>query len=100
MPYTSEQEAEFKQQFAGRRKRQRALAIPMIVAVVAAAAFRNSGTPDSLGISAAVWATAFLVLVVGALIFSFRNWRCPACDRYLGRQSNPKFCSKCGVVLQ
>ena len=41
-----------------------------------------------------------VVLVAGALIFSFRNWRCPACNRYLGKQYSPKFCSKCGVVLQ
>lgn len=100
MPYTSEQEAQFKQQFAARRKRQLILAVPLVLAVIAVAALRNSGPQEPLGIPSSVWGSAFLVLVAGALIFSFRNWRCPACNRYLGKQYSPKFCSKCGVVLQ
>jgi rubrerythrin len=40
------------------------------------------------------------MVVAGALIFSFVNWRCPACTRYLGRGWNPKFCPKCGVQLR
>lgn len=100
MPYTSEQEAEFKTQFAARRKRQIILAVPLIAAVIAMAFVSESGPQELFGISSAVWGVMFLVLVAGALIFSFRNWRCPACDRYLGKQMSPKFCSKCGVVLQ
>jgi hypothetical protein len=100
MPYTSEQEGQFKQQFAARRKRQLILTVPMILAVIPALALRDSGPRVILGIPSIVWGAAFLVLVAGALIFSFRNWRCPACDRYLGRKLNPKFCSNCGVVLQ
>jgi hypothetical protein len=34
------------------------------------------------------------------LIFSFRNWRCPACDKYLGKAIGPRFYAKCGVALQ
>lgn len=100
MPYTREQEAEFKQLFAQRRKRQIILAIPLVAAIVGLAIFQGSEREDLLGIPPAIWTPAFLVLVLGALIFSFRNWRCPACDRYLGRQMNPTFCSKCGVALQ
>jgi len=40
------------------------------------------------------------VLVAAAVIFSFANWRCPACNGYLGRGINPKFCSKCGTELR
>jgi hypothetical protein len=40
------------------------------------------------------------VLVAGALIFSLRNWRCPACNRYLGRTFNPRYCQGCGFELR
>jgi len=33
-------------------------------------------------------------------VFSLYNWRCPACNKYLGKQRSPKYCSKCGVALQ
>jgi len=100
MPYTSEQEAEFKRQFAARRKRQITLAVPLIGAIIAVALLGDSDQQEFLGLPSAAWGAGFFLLVAGALIFSFRNWRCPACDRYLGKQMSPKFCSKCGVVLQ
>jgi rRNA maturation endonuclease Nob1 len=33
------------------------------------------------------------------LIFSLFNWRCPSCNKYLGKAINAKFCAKCGVQL-
>lgn len=100
MPYTGEQEAEFKRQFAVRRRRQFILAVPVFAAFILVVFVRHSDQQELLGLPAATWGVAFMVLVAGALMFSLRNWRCPACDRYLGRQRNPKFCPKCGVALQ
>ena len=98
MQYTQEQLEESKRQFSARRKRQIFLAVPIVVLAVCVRIFsgemRKSGIPDT------VWITSFLVLVLGAIVFSFRNWRCPACDRYLGRSIGPSFCPKCGVALQ
>ena len=38
--------------------------------------------------------------VIGALLlFSFYNWRCPACNKYLGKSGIPKFCPKCGEQI-
>jgi hypothetical protein len=39
------------------------------------------------------------ILSVSVLVFSFLNWRCPSCNKYLGKAINPKFCSKCGTQL-
>ena len=98
MQYTQEQQEEFKRQFSTRRRRQIFLAVPIVVLAVCVRIFseqiQKTGIPD------AVWITVFLVLVLGAILFSFRNWRCPACDRYLGRSIGPSFCPKCGVALQ
>ena len=101
MEYTEQQKASFKQQFAVRRQRQIILAVPLIAVFVGFALLsdrQNGG--DVLGIPAALVAPVFLALVAGALIFSFRNWRCPACDKYLGKGMSPRFCPKCGVALQ
>jgi len=53
-----------------------------------------------LGVSAVIWGPVLAVFVVGALVFSFKNWRCPACNGYLGKAFNPRYCSKCGVELR
>lgn len=100
MPYTNEQEVEFKRLFAIRRKRQIVLAISLFVAIIAVVFLDESDPQGLLGIPHAVWGAGFVVLVLVALIFSFRNWRCPACDRYLGKQMSPRYCSRCGVVLR
>src|SRR6266508_6960590 len=90
-----------KEDFAVRRKRQIILAVPLVVIIVGFAVLtdeENGGV--LLGMPVALTVPAFLVLVAGAIIFSLRNWRCPACDKYLGKGMNPRFCPKCGVALQ
>ncbi len=34
------------------------------------------------------------------LVFTFQNWRCPACQKYLGKGGFPRFCPHCGVALK
>lgn len=41
-----------------------------------------------------------ILVAVCCLIFSLFNWRCPACNRYLGNSILPKYCKKCGVKLR
>jgi len=99
VPYTEQQHVEFRQQFAVRRRRQIILAIPVVLVMIVALLIRMNVDVGAYGLSPAVIGPAFLVLVAAALIFSFANWRCPACNGYLGRGINPKFCSKCGMEL-
>ena len=98
MQYTQEQLEEFKRQFSARRKRQIIVGVSVVVLAVGFRAFgeqiQKSGVPD------VAWITGAFVLILAAIVFSFRNWRCPACDRYLGRSIGPSFCPKCGVALQ
>jgi uncharacterized RDD family membrane protein YckC len=95
--YTREQEADIKTRFSVRRRRQIILAIP-VVAVVILLAFGDK-QEVILGIPLPVVGAMALVLIVGALGFSLYNWRCPACNKYLGKGMTPKFCAKCGVGL-
>lgn len=101
MEYTEQQKATFKQQFAERRRRQIILAVPLVALAVGFALLtdeKGSGTP--FGVPMTVAGPAFVVLVLGALGFSLWNWRCPACNRYLGKGASPRFCAKCGVPLR
>jgi hypothetical protein len=98
--YTEPQKAYFKTMFARRRRHQLAVAVPVTIAIVAAIFGDEPGAGSVYGLPAAIWAPVLLVVVGTALIFSFRNWRCPACNRYLGRGLNPKFCPRCGVQLR
>jgi len=53
------------------------------------------------GLSGAVLGPiSFVAIVVGWVIFEGRAWRCPACDKYLGRAFNPKQCRTCGIELR
>ena len=37
---------------------------------------------------------------LGGLAALVLNWRCPSCNKYLGRSMNLKVCRKCGAKLQ
>src|SRR5882724_3558100 len=99
MQYTEEQLRNFRIEFGRRRARQLALAAVLIGFVVAFQIPRIGG-PEILPLPPQALATSVVVFLVGALVVSFRNWRCPACNAYLGKASNPRFCSECGVPLR
>ncbi len=99
-PYTEHQKQEFKDRFRARRTRQLVLTVPVIALVVGASFLRRGHASSIAGIPASVFVPMFFVAVVGMLVFSFFNWRCPACNAYLGRGLAPRFCAKCGVELQ
>lgn len=52
------------------------------------------GMPENIAVP------VFIALIVIITVFSFYNWRCPSCKKYLGKGYNPKFCPKCGVELR
>ena len=100
MEYTAQQSPLVKQEFAIRRKRQILLAIPLVAMALFVGLLEDKAGNAVMGISTSVIGPVFAVLVVGAIGFSLRNWRCPACNGYLGKRLNPHFCVKCGAALQ
>jgi hypothetical protein len=90
---TEYQKARVREEFATRRKRQLIVTIPIVLLLI-----------GSVLLGERTENTAYPLVLIGVvlvtLVFSFRNWRCPACDGYLGRGINPKFCSKCGAQLR
>lgn len=102
MEYTEQQKVTFKEQFTRRRRRQIMITVPVVAIFIGLAAFADDegNIPILTGIPPEVLVPVVVVLVGMALAFSFRNWRCPACDKYLGKGINPHFCPKCGAPLQ
>jgi len=100
MEYTEGQKAEIRAQFVARRRRQLLISLPLIALVIGIAFLERGKQGAVFGIPASILFPGFLVLIAGAIAFSLYNWRCPACNRYLGKQRSPKYCSRCGVELQ
>ena len=97
---TQAQQEEIQALFAQKRRRQIFLAIPLVPIFIVVLVSRDLAGGVLFGVPSEVWGPAFLVLAIGALLFSLWNWRCPACEKYLGKAINPRFCVKCGVALQ
>lgn len=99
-PLTEHQRTQIRAEFAQRRRRQLIATVPGIAAALAVG-FAEEGTiARLLGVSPDVVVTGAVVVILGLVAFSLRNWRCPACDGYLGRSLNPRFCFKCGAELR
>ncbi len=90
--------AEFKQ-----RRTWQLVAVAPILAAMIYLIFTGkdgAGPVELLGIPVSAGIPLCIAIVCAGLIFSFFNWRCPACKGYLGKAINPRFCHKCGVQLQ
>lgn len=100
MPSTAEQQVVTKEKFAIRRRRQ-AVAIVITAAVFLAASLLPLMARDQRrGMAGGAVGLLVLAVVVFVPLFTFRNWRCPACASFLGGQFSPRSCRKCGVELR
>ncbi|MFN2385100.1 MAG: hypothetical protein ABR576_02230 [Thermoanaerobaculia bacterium] len=84
MEHTEEERRAFREEFRARRRRQWTLALPFLLLLAALALAPQSGA-SLLGLAPRLWVPVALAVLAGAVVFSLRNWRCPACNGYLGR---------------
>ena len=90
---TESEKQKIQEEFAARRTRQRLAVLSAIVLILLMVLLENRTTEMVF--------TFLFLFVAGALaVFSFRNWRCPACEGHLGRGTGTRFCGKCGVQLR
>ncbi|MFC1482983.1 hypothetical protein ACFL56_01865 [Candidatus Margulisiibacteriota bacterium] len=97
MNYT--QPEDIKKEFKIRQKKQLIVTVPFFVLIIGfifAIDGENLPFPESF---APFLLALFFGFVIAIFIFSFTNWRCPACSKYLGKGFNPKFCKNCGTQL-
>ena len=98
MEYTREQVQRFKKEFSVRRRRQwLATGIPILMFVTM---FFGRAFVENFGVPEIAITGSLILLVLGVVVFSLFNWRCPACSGHLGRVRNPRFCSMCGAPLR
>ena len=99
-PTKSEKKREIKRRYAIRRRRQYIAATPILVALVIIKILLHvTDMEDSDWLPPNIWASTAVLAVLGLIVFSLFNWRCPRCNAYLGRYSY-KHCSSCGAELR
>ena len=89
---------EITEAFKRKRARQIMAVAPFVLAFIALLSVEHYSS-SIFGLPRNIVLGIAFALVISVLIFSFLNWRCPSCNKYLGKAINPKFCSKCGVQL-
>ena len=100
MEYTESQLAEFKEEFARRRRRQWILTAVLVLAALCSVVAQDRRDGSIGGLAVAAWLPIFLALVIAGVVLSLRTWRCPACNGYLGKAMRLNFCPRCGVALR
>lgn len=90
---------EIIESFRLRRTRQWMATVPTVLVIALMFWIRDSGQAYVMGYDKSTVLEVGIGVILVALVFSLINWRCPACNKYLGKGPNPKFCSKCGVQL-
>jgi hypothetical protein len=87
-------------EFQKRRRRQLLVLIPAVLAIALGIAAKNTDLLDQVGIPMNTFGPVFFGFIVLLVGFSFYNWRCPSCKKYLGREISPRFCHRCGVQFR
>ena len=92
-------DSELQDEFARRKTRQYLLTIPMILVIFGIRWLAETTSDTILGIPTAVAGVLLFAMIAAAVAFSLINWRCPKCNKYLGKAWSPKFCPSCGFQL-
>jgi len=85
--------------FKSRQDRQIiAVATALFLVMLSAVIYKRPDLFGSFSRNALFGAQA---IVIGVFVgFTAVNWRCPACDKYLGSDINRSICKKCGTRLR
>jgi hypothetical protein len=100
LDYTEDQLSTFKADFARRKRNQFLVAIPLAAIILPLIFFEERAQEALAGIPVWVSGGAVFVAIAGALVFSWQNWRYPACNKYFGRSTSMAHCPSCGVALK
>ena len=117
MEYTEQQKKEFKNQFAKKRRKQLIVAVLCsILSIPPLAAFAlyelNIIAFEAIPLpTLQIFVLILFAVLVSVIIFTKKNWRCPACKKDLGNDSNSIFfligkdlniifCPNCGIRLK
>jgi hypothetical protein len=101
MEYTEQQKEEIKEQYARRRRTQYLLSGAAIVLAISLGLWGGTRSHGGEAKIDPVYIGLFFAFLLFLVVFSFRNWRCPACGAMFGRSTwRMNFCPRCGVALR
>ena len=86
-------------EFRLRRSRQiLAIAVALFLVISVAVIYKR---PDRFGeFSKNMLFAAQFVLITAFIVFTAFNWRCPSCNKYLGKDIDRHTCKQCGARLR
>ena len=92
-------EQQIKQEFRIHQSRQIvAIAVALFLVLLIAILYKR---PDLLGKFSGQSLFMSQAFIIASFIgFTFFNWRCPSCQKYLGSNIHRMRCNKCGARLQ
>ena len=100
MVMQEERDESIMREFRRRRSRQ-LYAVGMVIFLLVAVLWKHSHPGLILGeLSKSVVLFLEIALVGAFVAFSASNWRCPACNHYLGPNIAQEYCRKCRSRLQ
>lgn len=89
-----------KQKFKQRKIRQIIIVVLIIPIMILLLQIKKNPDSEIFGLNYDQIGIVSLIIIGAAVIFSFINWRCPNCNKYLGRRMNINNCSNCGAELR
>ena len=98
--YTGQDDQQVMAEFRQRRTRQLIVCVPVIAAIIPLVMLEDAGPAGLWGIPTSVVGAVCIAVIVAVLVYSLVNWRCPACNKYLGKGINPRYCRNCGTQLR
>ena len=86
-------------EFRLRQSRQiLAIAVALFLVIFVAVLYKR---PDRFGeFSKSTLFAAQFVLIMAFAVFTAYNWRCPSCNKYLGKDIDRRICKQCGTKLR
>ncbi len=75
-----------------------AIAIAIFVVMLCAVLYKRPGVLGEYS-KASLFAVQ-MVTIASFIVFSSYNWRCPACEKFLGADINKRGCKKCRTRLR
>lgn len=96
---TAEEQQQVIAAFKRTRLREILVLIPIVAGAFVLVELHRQPEYEIAGLGGAGLAVvAGLVLAIG-IVLHVRNWRCPACGRYLGGGYTRGFCRSCGALF-
>ena len=101
MQHTEHELAKFEEIYSKRRRYQNLLTVVLLPFVLGMRYSINPEAGTVLGLPLRIGLPLVLLLMFSGVVLSLRNWRCPACEKYLGGAfRGPRHCPNCGVKLR